>query len=240
MDLTFVHCSTHFQLHAPASSFISSRTIQFSQPKRCKPSYLHKPHWPKAQLEPLLLSEENVNVALEEVKAKLGSMFGNNAENRDVGITGDVELASLDGPIVVLRLKGRFWHKRSDVVCYLTPEIPISTVYQSRKPPLTTFTVVLLSQCSWLESLPTLQSVSRKYATQKSKMCGSWKILKRKAVDSPPELSVINFHLSTKFRTRCSSSWSSLCAIRCAHTSPIAIACFSIILSSSNHRFFGM
>lgn len=67
-------------------------------------------------LEPLVLSEDNVNLALEEVKEKLGSMFGNSVENRGVGITGDVQLASTDGPIVVVRLTGRFWHKRSDVV----------------------------------------------------------------------------------------------------------------------------
>lgn len=67
-------------------------------------------------VEPIVLSESNVNLALNEVKTNLGSMFGNSEENRQVGITGDVELASLDGPIVVLRLKGRFWHKRADVV----------------------------------------------------------------------------------------------------------------------------
>lgn len=69
-----------------------------------------------ASSEPMVLSEGNVNIALEEVKTKLGSMFGNSVENRDVGITGDVECASVDGPVVVLRLKGRFWHKRADVV----------------------------------------------------------------------------------------------------------------------------
>lgn len=52
---------------------------------------------------------------------KLGSVFGNSAENRDIGITGEVELAELDGPVVVLRLKGRFWHKRTDVVCCFIP-----------------------------------------------------------------------------------------------------------------------
>lgn len=70
----------------------------------------------RAALEPLVLSEDAVQLALDEVVVKLGSVFGNSAENRDVGITGEVELASLDGPIVVLRLKGRFWHKRNDVV----------------------------------------------------------------------------------------------------------------------------
>lgn len=69
-------------------------------------------------METLILTEDNVNIALNEVKEKLGSMFGNNADNVKVGITGDVQLASVDGPIVVLRLKGRFWHKRADVVSY--------------------------------------------------------------------------------------------------------------------------
>lgn len=67
-------------------------------------------------VEPMILTEENIEVALDEVKVKLGSMFGNSAENLKVGITGDVKLASLDGPMVVLRLEGRFWHQRSDVV----------------------------------------------------------------------------------------------------------------------------
>jgi len=56
----------------------------------------------RANIAPLVLSEDSVNLALEEVVEKLGSVFGNSSENRDVGITGTVELASLDGPIVVL------------------------------------------------------------------------------------------------------------------------------------------
>jgi len=62
------------------------------------------------------LSEENINIVLEEAKIELGTLFGNSEENREVGITGDVSLAELDGVTVVLRLTGRFWHKRSDVV----------------------------------------------------------------------------------------------------------------------------
>lgn len=76
----------------------------------------------------LLLSEENVNLVLEDVKLELGSVFGNSAENQGVGITGDVSLASLDGPMVTLRLRGRFWHKRADVLArvsaYLVKRIP--------------------------------------------------------------------------------------------------------------------
>ncbi|CDF36722.1 unnamed protein product [Chondrus crispus] len=69
----------------------------------------------------LVLTEENVVQALNEVRVKLGSVFGNSAENRGVGITGDVSLSELDGPIVVLSLKGRFWHKRADVVSRFLP-----------------------------------------------------------------------------------------------------------------------
>lgn len=45
---------------------------------------------------------------------------------------GNVELADLDGPFVKISLKGRFWHKRSDVVArvanYLKQRIPVSNV----------------------------------------------------------------------------------------------------------------
>jgi hypothetical protein len=64
----------------------------------------------------MVLTEENVNIALARAKTELGSVFGNSAENVGVGITGNVELASLDGPCVVLRLTGRFWHKKADVL----------------------------------------------------------------------------------------------------------------------------
>jgi hypothetical protein len=40
---------------------------------------------------PLDLSEETVTQALEEVKTTLQTMFGNYAENREIGITGDVQ-----------------------------------------------------------------------------------------------------------------------------------------------------
>lgn len=45
-----------------------------------------------------------------------------------VGITGVVKLVDLDGPSVTLGLKGRFWHKREDVISrmrvYLQERIP--------------------------------------------------------------------------------------------------------------------
>ena len=43
---------------------------------------------------------------------------------------GQVELAELDGPFVVISLKGRFWHERSMVLArignYLKQRIPVS------------------------------------------------------------------------------------------------------------------
>ena len=46
---------------------------------------------PPMDVGPLYLSEETVTQALEEVKTTLQTMFGNYAENREIGITGDVQ-----------------------------------------------------------------------------------------------------------------------------------------------------
>ncbi|XP_057868976.2 uncharacterized protein LOC131075980 isoform X2 [Cryptomeria japonica] len=72
------------------------------------------------QLQPLDLTEENVNQVLVEAKSEFMQLF-----DPAVGIT---ELAELDGPFLKLRLKGRFWHKRSTVLArlgtYLQKRIP--------------------------------------------------------------------------------------------------------------------
>ena len=80
---------------------------------------------PGSQLE---LSEETVLGVLSACRQEIGTLFGYSAENRGVGITGGVDFVEMDGPVVVLRLKGRFWHQRTTVLdrvgVYLTSRIP--------------------------------------------------------------------------------------------------------------------
>ena len=78
--------------------------------------------------EPRILTEENAIDVLNECMADIGTMFGTEASSRGVGITGEVEFVELDGPILVVRLKGSFWHQRTRVVerveSYVLERIP--------------------------------------------------------------------------------------------------------------------
>ncbi|VEU42916.1 unnamed protein product [Pseudo-nitzschia multistriata] len=78
-----------------------------------------------SQLE---LDEETVLRLMQACRQEIGTLFGYTAENRGVGITGGVDYVELDGPVVVLRLKGRFWHERTTVLSrvanYLQQRIP--------------------------------------------------------------------------------------------------------------------
>lgn len=80
---------------------------------------------PGSQLE---LAEEIVLGLLSACRYELGTLFGYTAENRGVGITGGVDFVGLDGPTVVIRLKGRFWHERTTVLDrvgnYLQQRVP--------------------------------------------------------------------------------------------------------------------
>jgi len=62
------------------------------------------------------LSEENVQAVLQACREDIGTMFGYTAENRGVGITGGVDFVDFDGPSVILKLHGRFWHQRPTVL----------------------------------------------------------------------------------------------------------------------------
>jgi hypothetical protein len=76
----------------------------------------------------LELSFENVQGVLAACRQEIGTMFGYSPENRGVGITGAVDFVDLDGPNVVLRLRGRFWHQRPTVLArvgaYIKGRIP--------------------------------------------------------------------------------------------------------------------
>ncbi|KAF3442724.1 hypothetical protein FNV43_RR16641 [Rhamnella rubrinervis] len=73
--------------------------------------------------QPLDLTEDNIREVLADARVELAQLFDDS-----VGITGQVELAELDGPFVKISLKGRFWHKRSTVVArlanYMKQRIP--------------------------------------------------------------------------------------------------------------------
>ena len=68
------------------------------------------------RLSALPLTEENVVSTLETARTELQQLFGYSDENRNVGITGKVDFVEVDGPTVVLRLSGRFWHERRTVL----------------------------------------------------------------------------------------------------------------------------
>ncbi|XP_024026835.1 uncharacterized protein LOC21401800 [Morus notabilis] len=76
-----------------------------------------------SQPQPLDLTEDNIRLVLADARLELSQLFDDS-----VGITGQVQLAELDGPFVKISLKGRFWHKRSTVLArlgnYLKQRIP--------------------------------------------------------------------------------------------------------------------
>ena len=67
-------------------------------------------------VEEMYLCDENVEKVLEGAREDMAAVFGYAADSQKVGITGTVDLVEIEGPIVIIRLGGRFWHKRSDVV----------------------------------------------------------------------------------------------------------------------------
>lgn len=66
------------------------------------------------------------------------TMFGRHDMPASVGITGEIEFDSLDGPEVVLSLSGKFWHRRETVLgkaaMYLNARIPELTSIQVSSP----------------------------------------------------------------------------------------------------------
>ena len=75
-----------------------------------------------------ILTEDNAKDVLEECMVDLGTLFGSNPESLRVGITGRVDMVELSGPVLVISLSGRFWHRSETVIrnarAYLMNEIP--------------------------------------------------------------------------------------------------------------------
>ena len=57
-----------------------------------------------AAAEELPMTDDNVELVLEEARTDLGAMFGYSDESRSVGITGTVNFVETNGPNVILRL----------------------------------------------------------------------------------------------------------------------------------------
>ena len=76
----------------------------------------------------MVLTEDNARNVLSACQSELATVFGSNPEALKVGITGGVEFVDLDGPTLVVRLTGRFWHARADVLArieaYVLERIP--------------------------------------------------------------------------------------------------------------------
>ncbi|XP_058114459.1 uncharacterized protein LOC131257682 isoform X2 [Magnolia sinica] len=90
---------------------------------RSKPSRTIRRSPISAALPPLDLTEENIRQVLLDARSEFAQIF-----DTSVGMTGEAELAEVDGPFVKLTLRGRFWHQRSMVLArlgnYLKNRIP--------------------------------------------------------------------------------------------------------------------
>mmetsp|Transcript_4319 Transcript_4319/g.6057 ORF Transcript_4319/g.6057 Transcript_4319/m.6057 type:complete len:126 (+) Transcript_4319:197-574(+) len=66
--------------------------------------------------EPLELCDENAAIVMDELRQELGTIFGYDAQSKNVGITGEIDLVEVDGPTIIVSLKGRFWHATDTVM----------------------------------------------------------------------------------------------------------------------------
>ena len=108
-----------------ALRLLTLSTIVASLAPRIAPQRRHTMRY---AVEEMYLCDENVEKVLEGAREDMAAVFGYAADSQKVGITGTVDLVEIEGPIVIIRLGGRFWHKRSDVVQrvanYLIERIP--------------------------------------------------------------------------------------------------------------------
>jgi hypothetical protein len=77
---------------------------------------------------PMELCDESATQVMDEIRNELGTIFGYTADSRAVGITGEIDLIEVDGPTMVVALRGRFWHATDTVMMrvesYIKNRIP--------------------------------------------------------------------------------------------------------------------
>lgn len=66
--------------------------------------------------ETVPLDEDMIQRLLSACREEIGTLFGYTAENRAVGITGSIDLVDIEGPVLTVKLQGRFWHQRPTVL----------------------------------------------------------------------------------------------------------------------------
>jgi len=111
----------------PRGAGAAARTWLRAQPARAQRRLSPRAAGPSERFGELELSEEAVEQALLDAREELSQLF-----DEAVGMTGEVSLASLDGPFCTLRFRGRFWHPRKMVLAR------VGAVLQRRFPDLLT------------------------------------------------------------------------------------------------------
>ena len=116
------------------SSMVEGRAARPPPPPPAAPPPLP---WRRATAQPprsrdvhasLECTEVNARSVIAEFTSLASSMFGEHEQCARVGITGELSFVDLDGPVVLVALRGRFWHRRETVLrnarAYLMQQIP--------------------------------------------------------------------------------------------------------------------
>lgn len=103
---------------AITSAFVIEAPPHSIRPSLSKLANLYDDWRSDAVVPTLPLDEENVRETLQLfIDSDYGTtMFGKHGKAASVGITGELELVDIEGPEVVLKLSGRFWHRRETVL----------------------------------------------------------------------------------------------------------------------------
>lgn len=115
---SFYWISKHGVVSGPSHSLSGNAVKPLPRPVPMPRDSSHTLSLARRKLDqtPLELSEENVQLVLDEARVELGAVFGYEERSKEVGITGTIEFVELDGPNVIISLHGRFWHATDTVL----------------------------------------------------------------------------------------------------------------------------